>query len=708
MKKHIIFLLTLCAVLAIAYSLVPIGSYFTALSASCSGVEVDDVLPEQYRKGEELLKDGECQQARQLISDGMAQAKDSDEYYRYVALQAKYFFSLMQCDSFMQCNRQIENYLQRQTGKPTLQQQLLALECQMQHGVYEGKMVGRMDSALAYNLKALEMSKQLPRQFYDYRLLILNNIADAYKQAGKYDQSVRYFRKALELGDSAGMSTATRVTLTIGIASAYAAMGSFEQSNDWWEQAAAMKDQMQPAERFSYLNNRGNDYYLQQQYTKSLECFLELDSIMAGDSNMLWERMFERANLSDVYIKLGQPERALPLLDETEPFFTEQNQQIPLYYLTTQRIELAIIGGRLSEALQIVNDHPTPSWMIPEQKLLRQKVLMQLYEKNGDWQHYSTTLQAYTLLRDSIASDYTKMRFSEALMHYEHEKKMLEQQRVIEEKELSFRWAVAMLLASVVVIVLLLVIIAMKQRERKLREAEMRNSIAGLRMETVRNRITPHFISNALSSEILAQMEGRQTDLSSLVQLLHRGIELTDIEQSTLSEELEFIRFYCNIESRSVGDDFRLDIEMAPDVDADRVSLPSMAVQILVENAIKHGLKAKGPKPGKTRRVLVRATRQQQATLVEVIDNGIGLQGNKRKERTGLRVMRQTMRLLNEQHERTAAAAQRQQLMDYSLEDYSHADGDTGCRAWLLLPDHFDYTLKKLEKNGGGNIYADL
>jgi sensor histidine kinase YesM len=235
----------------------------------------------------------------------------------------------------------------------------------------------------------------------------------------------------------------------------------------------------------------------------------------------------------------------------------------------------------------------------------------------------------------------------------------------------------------------------LKHRQQKLREAEIRGSIASLRMEGVRNRITPHFIYNALASEMLAQMEGKKVDLEPLVQLLHRGIELTDIDQSSLSEELKFIQFYCKIESRSVGDDFEYEVRLSDGIDAERVMLPSMSVQILVENAIKHGLKARKPQADKPRKVTVTARKQGDATLIEVIDNGVGLpNGRKLRERTGLRVMQQTIYLLNEKHQQSASYHHGDTLMDYGMDNYTHADGQTGCRAWLLLPDHFDYTLR--------------
>lgn len=697
MKKSLSALFVIVVLLALVCLLTPLGRECAALLQLSSASEEEDAFrfPAAYNKGEEALKKGRLEEARRLIDEGKAQSKDSNEYYRFEVLDTKYYFYTMQADSFLSSHRRLRHYLDRHKGENSARLRLLRVESELQQGVFEAKMVGRMDSAQQHYMKALKMSEQMCCSA-DYRLLILTNIADAYKQTGRYDQCVTYYREAIELGDSVGMSDATRITLDIGIASAFTSMHSFDQSAEWWETTHKMKPHMERTELFHYLNNRGNDYYLQGRYQESLDCFLELDSILSGDPNLHWECMFGRCNLSDVYLKLGNIERAKSLLDETELFFTQQNQPLPLFYLTTQRIDLAIEEGRLQEAERLVAANPIPDWMIPDQKLLRQQVLMRLYQQQGRWQQYSQQVLAYTQLRDSIASDNKKMRFSEALLHYQHEKEMYKKQLQLEEKEFSYRWSLHLLGAAILVIVLLIIIFVQKQRERKLRESEMRNSIAGLRMETVRNRITPHFISNALTAEIVAQMDGKEANLESLVQLLHRGIELTDVEQSTLNEELEFIRFYCNVESRSVGDDFCLKIELDQAIDADRVMLPSMCVQILVENAIKHGLKRKKPVEGRQRTVVVRATKKENATLVEVIDNGTGLpEDRKNKERTGLRVMRQTIHLLNEQQLYSPTYHSHDVLMDYGLDNYRHPDGDTGCRAWLLLPDKFDYTLKR-------------
>lgn len=637
-----------------------------------------------YDKVEKLLNEGKTEKAREMIEKEKRKAKDSVEYYLCEAQDIKRHFIAMHTDSFLTNHRHLVNFLKSQKGNDDPRLNMLRLEENMQRSVYEMKMVGRMDTALVYLHRTLDQLSKMPG-CTTYALSSLTNIADAYKFMGNYDKAIYYYRRAMEVGDSIGTNDVTLITIDIGIASAYTSMNSFEQSAEWWQRVEKWLPKMERAELFVFLNNRGNDYFLQENYEESLRYFLKLDSLVDQYPNMEWEKMFGRVNLSDVYIKLGRQEGALALINETEAFFTKEKQAIPLYYLTTQRIELALLNGHTAEARRLASESVTPEWVGPELMLLRQKVLLKLYKAEGNWQQYATTLKENTQLHDSLMSDNIRMQVSELVMRYDHERQMMEKQKQYEEMNLSFRWAVAYLIAAILVIILLVVISVYKRREEKLKQQNMLGRLASMRMETVRNRITPHFMGNALAAEMMAQMNGKDVDLDSLVQLLHRGIEMTGTEQITLAEELEFIEFYCHIESRIIGPDFAFRTQLADDVDPHQVRLPSMFLQIFVENSLKHGLKGRPRRPGKQRFVLIKATRQGEGTLIEVIDNGVGLpQERKGKANTGLTVVQETIALLNEQNT---------QKMSYTLENCQHPDGDRGCKASLYLPDNYKYVI---------------
>ena len=62
---------------------------------------------------------------------------------------------------------------------------------------------------------------------------------------------------------------------------------------------------------------------------------------------------------------------------------------------------------------------------------------------------------------------------------------------------------------------------------------------------------------------------------------------------TSIREEIEFLRTYLYIEEARFGDRLQVEIDMAPEIAG--ASIPSLILQPLVENALKHGL---GPKPG--------------------------------------------------------------------------------------------------------------
>jgi two-component system LytT family sensor kinase len=87
----------------------------------------------------------------------------------------------------------------------------------------------------------------------------------------------------------------------------------------------------------------------------------------------------------------------------------------------------------------------------------------------------------------------------------------------------------------------------------------------------------------------------------------------------TLREELEAIDEYLDIEAVRFGP--KLTIEKSIDPASLDVVVPSMLLQPLVENSIKHGL---SPKIGEGR-ILIRSTRANGHSIIDIIDNGVGV-----------------------------------------------------------------------------------
>jgi two-component system, LytTR family, sensor kinase len=156
--------------------------------------------------------------------------------------------------------------------------------------------------------------------------------------------------------------------------------------------------------------------------------------------------------------------------------------------------------------------------------------------------------------------------------------------------------------------------------EHRLQEQE--KLLMAARVEALASQINPHFLFNTLtsiSSLIRSQPETARMLIVKLSGLLRRLLRSQD-HFVTLREELEAIEEYLNIECIRFGSKLTVDRQIDPD--SLDVIVPSMLLQPLVENSIKHGL---SPKIGEGR-ITIRSVRQNGHAIIDVIDNGVGVQ----------------------------------------------------------------------------------
>lgn len=112
-------------------------------------------------------------------------------------------------------------------------------------------------------------------------------------------------------------------------------------------------------------------------------------------------------------------------------------------------------------------------------------------------------------------------------------------------------------------------------------------------LRSLRSQLHPHFLFNALSSVvpmIRLDPNAARCMLSDLARLLRRALEATRAEGITLEEELDFASQYLRCEATRFGDYLSVAVEVSGDL-LDK-PIPSMLLQPLVENAVKHGMAA--------------------------------------------------------------------------------------------------------------------
>ena len=128
-------------------------------------------------------------------------------------------------------------------------------------------------------------------------------------------------------------------------------------------------------------------------------------------------------------------------------------------------------------------------------------------------------------------------------------------------------------------------------RETQEYNLQLRAESAEANMNTLKNQMQPHFLFNSLNSlaELIdSNREHASTMTQKLSDLYREILEASKLPKSTLQNELAIVEKYLALESLRFG--ARLHYEIQKPVNPENILLPSLILQTLVENAVKHGI----------------------------------------------------------------------------------------------------------------------
>lgn len=612
---------------------------------------------------------------------GMQASHDSLTWYNYLAMALKTYLVTSEMDSARLVVRQIEDFISRQPSSPQLAD--LASDCSNSKGNIYVR-TGYMDSAAACYRRAYELRMQSNHKESVPDILI--NLADACNQQGKLDVGAAWYRRALLLCDSLQLPDSQKYPIYYGLGQIYVWLRDFEQCDHYYNLAARYFDEMRPTEKHFYLNNRGTSYYYRGDYETALTYFRRVIDLTTEYPEMVFERNLTWLNLADCFISLQQPDSAALYINLCEPFFKEYGMPAALYAIDTQKMGLCLLRKDLEGARRVLASSVTSPDVYPDLIHVRNRNLQRYFEQTQNYHKAYDYLKKNRELDDSIRNEHVKMRTADLALRYQQDSTLMSQKVLIQAKEnevLELRQTRIIWIALCGAAFLVIVFIYMySKKKRALLLVESRRTVSTLRLENIRNRLSPHFIFNVLNQEMAGRKEEEKHELASLVKLMRRNLELAEQLCVTLSEELDFVRTYIDLERRSLGDAFYPEISLAPDVHPEQVMLPSMLIQIPVENAVKHALRGKEGE----RRLWIAVTRTANAISIKVTDNGGGYRPNSRNRGTGtgMKVIMQTIQILNMKNKET---------IDVSVHNVLLDSGETGCEVAFLLPDKYDYTI---------------
>jgi sensor histidine kinase YesM len=228
-----------------------------------------------------------------------------------------------------------------------------------------------------------------------------------------------------------------------------------------------------------------------------------------------------------------------------------------------------------------------------------------------------------------------------------------------------------LLLILVASLVIWIFRIRLRQERSK---GEIKSQLLELEMRALRAQMNPHFIYNALNSIQSLVATNKTTSankyISKFARLLRQVLENSKRSEIPLSQELESLRLYVDLEKLRLDEEVifieKVDETIAPET----ILIPPLVLQPFVENALWHGLSTKKGE----KRIELTITEVQGWLHFAIADNGIG-----RHEAAKLKSSLK-------QHESTAMQVTEQRLRDFNrtlnsnplqIEDVFLPDGST-------------------------------
>lgn len=489
--------------------------------------------------------------------------------------------------------------------------------------------LSRFEKAEALHKKALEVSEEA--NSIDFQVLSLNWLGVVYRRIDAIKTALDYNQKALELAEkvenpSHHIKRSINVSLNC-IGNLYQTLGQYDLAIEQFKEALELEKELDNKLGLAInyqnigdcLEHKGQLEEALENYRKSLSYNEEINSNMG--------RIICKNSIAQIYLKQNMPNAALVLL---EPLKDQALQQGDNFMTSSVFLNLGWAQmelGNLSEAeenlkrgLQIAQQYNMPSIV-----LIGFRHLSDLETLKGN---HSAALEYFKKgdEYDERISNETNFRYmSDVINRYEADKKNNQIENLAKENELvklRLRKNQTTFLVSALALGLLGSILYILYRKY---QSNNERKVLSLEQNMLRSQMNPHFLFNSLNSIKLYIINNEQKNavhyLNKFSKLVRKILEASSNKEISLSEELETIELYMNIENIRFSNEIDFKTTIDENIDVDQIKIPSLALQPFLENALWHGL---SPKEGEKKIHLKVSKKTNGHATISIEDNGVG------------------------------------------------------------------------------------
>ncbi|MFW6352752.1 MAG: tetratricopeptide repeat-containing sensor histidine kinase, partial [Bacteroidota bacterium] len=257
------------------------------------------------------------------------------------------------------------------------------------------------------------------------------------------------------------------------------------------------------------------------------------------------------------------------------------------------------------------------------------RLLSELYEKRGNYDEALSYFKTAAALRDSTinAKNIHHLATQEAIFESERQREKIAQlnQETIRQKAMLDRQGFYLITALILVVTVSFAIVMI------VRQMQLRSRYKNVRHQQrlLRSQMNPHFIFNALSAiqvYILEHdIEKSSRFLTDFARLMRQVLRSSTHDYISLKEETQILGYYLELQRLRFSESFEYQMHIDDSLQTEKIMVPPMLTQPFIENAIEHGIKP----IGNDGRIQVHFKKDMNRVLVEVEDNGIGIDASK-------------------------------------------------------------------------------
>jgi LytS/YehU family sensor histidine kinase len=186
------------------------------------------------------------------------------------------------------------------------------------------------------------------------------------------------------------------------------------------------------------------------------------------------------------------------------------------------------------------------------------------------------------------------------------------------------------------------------------RELAYKNNQIDMETKAFRTQMNPHFIYNSFSAAqyliMINENEKAFNYLSDFSLLMRQMFENAKKSHVKLSEEIEFIERYIELEKIRFNNSFTYKLETTGIADTKNYKIPTMMVQPIVENAIRHGL---APKK-QNGELYINFKLSDEYIICKIEDNGLGMKKDAltivNSENSAIHIIKERLEVINTFH----------------------------------------------------------